>query len=152
MLSAGATFAADGDSALTTLDDEIIVDVLSVEEDSETLDVDEQTVLETDDVSDVVGETKTVTNTTFHDYFDEYGTLTSDADELVFEGDFTGIDVNYITIDKSVKLTGNEAVFSGVKFVINANNVVIDGFKLSQDKDMVFTVSDSSNVKWIMLH
>ena len=150
MLSVGSAFAADEDTTLTTIDDEITVedDVLSVEDETDALEAENEQVLETDDATEVVGASATVTNTTFHNYFDEYGDLTSDADELIFEGDFTGIDVNYITIEKSVKLTGNNAIFNNVSFVISANNVVIDGFKLYMDnKDTsLISIGDSTNV------
>ena len=104
MLSASAAFATDDDATLTAVDDEITIDenVLSVEED-DALEITEEDVVETNEDSDVVSAPSTVTNATFHDYFDETGNLTSDAEELIFEGDFTGIDVNYINIEKSVK-------------------------------------------------
>lgn len=150
MLSLSATFAADEDTTLTPADDEVSIDkeVLSVEDETDTLEAQEEQVIDTDDVTEVVGASATVTNTTFHNYFDEYGDLISDADELIFEGDFTGIDVNYITIEKSVKLTGNNAIFNNVSFVIVTDNVVIDGFKLSMDnKDTsLISLADVKNV------
>lgn len=150
MLSLGATFAADENATLSSVDDEITIDeeVLSVEDETDTLGAEDEQVLETDDATEVVGASATVTNSTFHNFFDENGVLTSDADELIFEGDFTGIDVNYITIGKSVKLTGNNAIFNNVSFVISANNVVIDGFKLYMDnKDTsLISIGDVTNV------
>ena len=131
-MSVSATFAADEDIALGEVNDEIAVDdnVLSVEEDTDTLSVADEPAVEADDTSDVVGSSSTVTNTTFHDYFDEYGSLTSDADELIFEGNFTGIDVSVITIanDKPVKFTGKNATFNNVQFLIMQSNVTISGF------------------------
>ena len=132
VLSVSATFAADEDVALGEVKDEIVVDdnVLSVEEDSDTLNVTDEPAVEADDSSNVVGSSSTVTNATFHNYFDATGTLTSDADELVFEGDFTGLDVSVITVanDKPVKFTGNDATFKNVQFLIMQSNVTISGF------------------------
>jgi hypothetical protein len=132
VLSVSATFAADEDVALGEVKDEIEVDdnVLSVEEDVDTLNAIDEPAVEADDNSDVVGSSSTVTNATFHNYFDEYGSLTSDADELVFEGDFTGLDVSVITVanDKPVKFTGNDATFKNVQFLIMQSNVTISGF------------------------
>ena len=149
MLSASAAFATDDDATLTAVDDEITIDenVLSVEED-DALEITEEDVVETNDDSDVVSAPSTVTNATFHDYFDETGNLTSDAEELIFEGDFTGIDVKYINIEKSVKLTGNNAIFKDVSFVISANDVVIDGFKLYMDDvdTALISVGDAKDV------
>ena len=150
MLSVSATFAADEDTTLAAGSDEITIhdDVLSVEENTDTLNVADEEELETDDTSKVVSTSATVTNSTFHNYFDENGTVTSDADELIFEGDFTGIEVNAIKINKSIKLTANNAIFNGVKFDISANNVVIDGFKLyMNNKDTsVINIGETVNV------
>ena len=133
LFSVGATFAAD-DDAVAVASDEMVIDegVLGVEEDADTL-------------SNSTGElpaSNVVTNATFHNYFDDTGNLldTVTDDELVFEGDFTGIDVNYITIGKSIKFTGKDAVFKDVLFVISADNVAIDGFKLSMDNSDMYLV------------
>ena len=143
MFAVSTSFAADGNVTLGEVDDEMAIDdnVLSVGEDTEALSVD-------DESSNVVGSSATVTNSSFHDYFDDQGTLldTVTADELQFEGDFSEVDVNYITIGKSIKLTTNDAVFKGVSFVISANNVAIDGFKLTGSDYSLFTISDVSNV------
>ena len=49
---------------------------------------------------------KTVTPETFFSFFDESGTLKDeDADELQFSGDFSGVGVNYVTVDRSVTLS-----------------------------------------------
>ena len=133
LFSVGTTFAAD-DDAVAVASDEMAIDegVLGVEEDADTL-------------SNSTGElpaSNVVTNATFHNYFDDTGNLmdTVTDDELVFEGDFTGIDVNYITIGKSIKFTGKDAVFKDVSFVISADNVAIDGFKLSMDNSDMYLV------------
>ena len=151
MLSLSATFAADEDAALSEVDNEVVVDedVLSVEEITDTLNAVDEPVVEADDSSEVLGSSQTVTNATFHDYFDEDGKLKDsvEADELVFEGDFTTVDVKNIVLEKSIKLTGNNAIFSGVSFVVSANNIVIDGFKLYQDNDTsLFDVGEVKNV------
>ena len=77
-----------------------------------------------------------VTNDTFYNYFDEDGVLTSNATELIFEGDFSNIGVYCITIAKSVTFTGRNATFNNIAFIIKENNVVIDGFNLNMNSDM----------------
>ena len=149
MLSASVAFAADEDITLNGVDDEVSEEeVLSVEEDADALSVVDDTVIEADDGADVLKTTKTVTNDTFFNYFNEDGDLNSTEEELEFEGDFTGINVNYITIDKAIKLTGKNATFNGVSFVITANNVVLDGFKLySDNKDTsLISIGEVTNV------
>ena len=136
IISISVTFAADEDVALTEVDDEVTIeeDVLSVQENDEPLSIDDESIVEADDGSnEVLKESAVVTNDTFHNYFDESGSLleTVTEDELVFEGDFSKIDVNYITIDSELKLTGKNAVFKGVSFVIESNNVEINGFDLN---------------------
>ena len=149
MLSASVAFAADEDITLNGVDDEVSEEeVLSVEEDADALSVVDDTVIEADDGADVLKTTKTVTNDTFFNYFNEDGDLNSTEEELEFEGDFTGINVNYITIDKAIKLTSKNATFNGVSFVITANNVVLDGFKLySDNKDTsLISIGEVTNV------
>jgi hypothetical protein len=143
MFAVGASFAADGNVTLGEVDDEMAIDdnVLSVDENNEALSADEEG-------SEVVSASATVTNSTFHDYFDDQGTLldTVTADELEFEGDFSNVNVNYITIDRSIKFTGKNAIFNGVSFAIMANDVVIDGFNLTGSDYALITISDVSNV------
>ena len=137
MLSLGVAFAADEDVTLNEVDDGITVDedVLSVEEDTDTLSASDETALEADDSSNLVGESSTVTSDTFFNYFDSSGVLTSDADELIFEGDFTGLAIAQIMIagDHPVKFTGNGATFNNVQFWIAQGGVTITGFNLLTD-------------------
>ena len=144
IFSVSATFAADEDVALSEVDDVISIeeDALSVEEDTDSLEDVDENVLE---------ESSVVTNDTFHNYFDGAGKIlgTVTDDELIFEGDFSTIDVSYIIIDRPIKLTGNNAVFEGVAFTVyETNNVVIDGFNLNSFKDTtnLISVFDSTNV------
>ena len=111
VLSASATFAADDVAA----DDGITDDVLTTD---------------VSDDSDVLNDPPVVTKDNFNDYFDDKGNLDSDAEELVFEGDFSGLDVSEIIISREtpVKFTGNNATFKNVRFMIMQNGVPIEGF------------------------
>ncbi len=148
MLSASASFAAsDDDIAVGEVTDEIAIDetVLAVEEDSNLDDVSsvaDENILSEDSPDNIV------TNETFHNYFDESGTLldTVTADELVFEGNFSGIDVNYITVLTPIKLTGNNAFFDNVDFIIGADDVTVDGFTLTRTSNQLFYIEGVSNV------
>ena len=121
MLSASVAFAASDDVAIVEAGDEITGDdVLSVEDDNVTLNEDEN-VLGVNESSDV-GESSTVTNDTFFNYFEADGTLKSNvtSDELVFEGEFSDIpNVNYITVNKTIKLSGKNAIINNIAFVID---------------------------------
>ncbi len=152
MLSLGVAFAADENVTLNEVDDEITVDedVLSVEEDTETLSASDETAIEADGSSNLVGESSTVTKDTFFDYFDSSGALTSDADELIFEGNFTDLEISQIMIagDHPVKFTGNGATFNNVQFWIAQNGVTISGFNLltdntNQHNSLIYIGADS---------
>ena len=135
VLSVSATFAADD---VVAVDD----DVIAVEEGEVTDDV-----LTVEDSPDELSEINVVTKDNFGDYFDETGKLTSDADELVFEGDFSELDISAITIagDNPVKFTGNGATFKNVQFMISQSGVTIDGFNLVTDED-----NQHSRLIWII--
>ena len=151
VLSVSATFAADEDAALSEVDDEVTIDqdVLSVQEDNEPLSVEDEEVVEADDgFDDVLKAGNVVTNDTFHNYFDDSGNLldTVTDDELIFEGDFSVIDVNYITIDREIKFAGKNAIFNGVSFVISSDDVEISGFDLTGSDYALISIYDVSDV------
>jgi hypothetical protein len=143
------------------VDDEISVDEdvlsvdedtsqVSVDEDADALSVDDEPAVEADDSSNgVLKTTGVVTNDTFYNYFDDTGTLLDNVtdDELVFDGDFSEIGVSYMQITKSIKLSGNNSIFKDVSFIILADDVVFDGFKLSQTTDIsLIYIQDVNNV------
>ena len=148
ILSASTAFAASDDTALSEVSDDITIGEsdLSVLEtgipnlDGAVLSASNDAVL-----SDM--DNNVVTNDTFFNYFDDEGNLKNVTfSELVFEGDFSNIDVNYITINKPIKFEGN-AEFYGVTFVIDSDNVVIDGFTVTQTSDVfAFTATGVSDV------
>ena len=139
LLSVGAAFAVSDDNSTMAVDEAIQDDnALAIDPDDSSLS------------DDSIPETQSsvVTKDTFHDYFDESGTLKDDvsSDELIFEGDFTGLDVSYMTIGKSIKLSGNNVALNGVSFAVIADNVVIDGFNLIHSDYSIFTVYGVSGV------
>lgn len=141
-MSAGVAFAAsDNNATVGEVTDEIAIDedILTIEEDSVVLQENETPAVEN----------TVVTNSTFYQYFDETGSLLNNTttDELVFEGDFSGVGVNYIAVDKAIKFTGNNATFKDVSFVISSDNVTIDGFTLSQSNNVsLISVGEANNV------
>ena len=140
LLSASVAFAAtDDNTTIGEVDNEIAIDedVLSVESDEEVA-LEESTPL--------AGENNVVTNSTFYNFFDSSGKLLDNvtSDELVFEGDFAGVGVDGMIFEKAIKLTGNNASFSGITFQLYANNIVVDNFNLVQD--CYFSIVDVSNV------
>ena len=124
LLSVSATFAADENVTAISETDDI--------ESISTADVSSSELSESNDDSVIKDTSNVVTKDNFGDYFDASGTLTSDAEELIFEGDFSGLDISAITIDgeNPVKFTGNGATFNNVQFIIMQDKVTIDGFNL----------------------
>lgn len=85
----------------------------------------------------------------FHSCFDDSGTLNPDFSGkiLVLCGDFTNIDVNYITIDQEVELIGDEAVFDDTTFMICSDNVTLKNLDITQDSDIyAIYAEDCQNV------
>ena len=139
VLSASATFAADDVAA----DDGITDDVLTTD---------------VSDDSDVLNDPPVVTKDNFNDYFDNTGNLNSDAEELVFEGDFSGLDVSAITIAREtpVKFTGNNATFKNVQFMIMQNGVTIEGFNFVTNESnphskLIYIIGEGEAVSGIIL-
>ena len=163
-MSASSVFAADDDNATLSETDEIAVeetigsvevtdDAILAEDAAESVAADGSANEEIISNSTTTVETNItsneVTNETFHNYFDESGCLLVNvtSDELIFNGDFEGIGVDYITIDRPIKLTGHDAVLEDICFVIMADDVTVDGFTLSQSKDVsLFNVGGTNNV------
>ena len=144
MLSVSATFAAD-DVVLNDVSNEMTTgDVLSIAPDTVESDVGSDSILAAGEQEKIMS-AETVTNGTFFNYFDEYGTLLGNvtSDELIFDGSFSGLPINYLTIDKSIKLTGNDAVFDGVSFMITANDVTVDGFSVTSSDVYGFYIDNS---------
>ena len=139
MLSAGSAFAADN-TALDTAADEIAIEenVLAVDD----------VAAETDDVVLAAANDNVVTNDTFFNYFDEDGTLLDNvtSDELIFEGEFSDLGFTYLTINKPITFTGNDAVFDGISFWLDSNEVTIDGFTITQTDVLCIHLEDTDNV------
>ena len=141
MLSASATFAAD-DTALADASDEIAVEenVLTASDDFAS----ESSNAILADANDNI-----VTNDTFFNYFNETGSLLSNvtSDELIFEGGFGGLGIDYIFINKPIVFTGNgDAVFDGITFVVSSDNVTIDGFSIFQKDDYGILIEEDNVV------
>ena len=121
MLSLGATFAADDNvTDVIAVDDEIAIDeeVLAVEEDVQALSESESIIVTNDNLADVVspdgGINENIT-----------------ADELIFKGTFE--DLN-LSVDRPIKVTGDEAVLINPDILIGSSNVTFSGFTINQTK------------------
>ena len=76
--------------------------------------------------------TNTVTNSTFFNYFDNTGVLKDNVtSDLTFEGNFSELGVDVISINKQINLIGNNAVLNNIALSINANNVSVSDFAIS---------------------
>ena len=75
-----------------------------------------------------VGET-TVTNDTFFKYFDDTGVINKSisSSELTFNGTFSGLGIDTITIDAPKTISGDNALFKNIGFKILSDNVTIKG-------------------------
>jgi len=122
VLSVSASFAASDDAG----------DLIAVDDTA-----DDDVVATDDSNQDTLKEAPIVTKDNFNDYFDESGTYSSDEEELVFEGDFSGLDISAITIagESTVKFTGKNATFKNVQVMIMQDDVTIDGFNFVTDEN-----------------
>lgn len=82
--------------------------------------------------------TSIVTKDNFYSYFDEYGILkdaVKDDDELIFQGEFSDL-VSYITLDRSVTITGDNAELNNIAFIIAAADVTLQKMTLVASSDL----------------
>ena len=151
VMSVGSAFAVDDIATDTVaLDDQN--EIMEIANDDSTLEEVDEPVLNEEDNDVVAATPETVTKDTFFNYFESDGNLKSNvtSEELVFEGEFTIPDVHYITIDKPIKLTGNNAVLNNLSIIITANDVVFDSFTVNtDDATNAFYISEANNVKII---
>lgn len=72
----------------------------------------------------------TVTNYTFFNYFDKDGVLKSDIpfSNLIFAGNFSGLNLSTLTIDKKINLIGEKAFLNDIGLVIKADNISVSNF------------------------
>ena len=93
----------------------------------------------------------TLTNDTFFIYFDEQGFIREQitADNLEFIGEFSDL-VDKIIIDRSVTLSGDEALLYNIGIEILHDNVTVDDFSFICDSlSEVITIRESDNVSII---
>ncbi len=96
-------------------------------------------LLVTDNVAselfEVIG--NVVTQDNFYSYFDNNGNLLSDIpfDELIFSGEFEDL-VSYITLERTIKITGENAVLNNIGFILAGDEIVIDNLKFVADEDL----------------
>ena len=74
----------------------------------------------------------TVTNYTFFNYFDKDGVLKSDIpfSDLIFTGNFSGLNLTALTIDKKINLIGEKAILKDMGLVIKGNNISVSNFAI----------------------
>lgn len=80
-----------------------------------------------------------VTQDKFYSYFDEYGNLLDNVtfDELIFQGEFSGSDLpSYIALDRSITITGDNAVLNDIGFIIAADDVTLQNMKLVANSNL----------------
>ena len=71
----------------------------------------------------------TVTNDTFFNYFDDTGVINKSisSSDLTFNGTFSGLGIDTITIDTPKTISGDNALFKNIGFKILSDNVTIKG-------------------------
>ena len=131
MFSLGASFAVSDDnaSAVAVEDnvDEIAIDEKVIND--EKLNVEEDSPIVT------AGEHAVVTNNTFKEYFNENGTLRGNvtAEELEFQGNFADVGVDTISLNRTIKISG-DGVLNNISIDVKAKDVVISGITFNQTK------------------
>lgn len=90
----------------------------------------------------VTGVNNIVTPETFNHFFDENGYLKEEfiLDEIIFKGEFK--DLGIISIDKPVKVTGDNAVFNNTALSIECDDVSVSNINFIADKQ--FTGNDDA--------
>ena len=118
MLSVGAAFAADNATDVVAADEITIDEPLAVDEDVQVLSEDESIV---------------VTNDNLDEYVSSSGTINENitADELIFKGNFENLN---LSVDRPIKLTGDEATLINPDIEIYASNTTFSGFTINQSK------------------
>ena len=74
----------------------------------------------------------TVTNDTFFTYFGKDGVLNNDItfSDLIFAGNFSGLNLSTLTIDKKINLIGEKAILKDISLVIKADNISVSNFAI----------------------
>jgi hypothetical protein len=87
--------------------------------------------------NNTVSNENTVTADTFFNYFDEEGTLRNNitVSDLIFEGNFTELNVSNIIINKKINLIGENALLKNTGILIKADNVVVSNFTIFLNKN-----------------
>ena len=83
----------------------------------------------------VTGINNIVTPETFSKFFDDEGELISDIpfDEIIFKGTFN--DMGVLTINKAIRITGENALFNDTAFKLDANNIELNNIEISLNKN-----------------
>uniref|UniRef100_UPI003864408C hypothetical protein n=1 Tax=Methanobrevibacter sp. TaxID=66852 RepID=UPI003864408C len=81
--------------------------------------------------------TNIVTQDNFYSFFDEYGNLLEsiEFDELIFQGEFSDL-ASYITIDRALTITGDNAVLNDIGFIIVGEGITLDNMTLVANSDL----------------
>ena len=79
----------------------------------------------------------TVTNDTFFKYFDKNGVINKSisSSELTFNGNFSGLGIDTITIDTPKTILGDDALFKNIGFKILSENVTLKGIAIDTARD-----------------
>ena len=89
-----------------------------------------------------------VTNDTFYNFFDEDGFLKDsvEANELVFEGEFSDLAAGYIIIHKPISIVGKNALLNNMGIMILSEDVAIDNLTLVADTSLgdLISVTESN--------
>ena len=88
-----------------------------------------------------------VTQDNFSNFFDKSGNLQDNtSDELIFQGEFANL-VDYILLDRSITITGDNAVLNNMGFSIVSDDVSLNNMTLVSNTDLGYLIYvDASNV------
>ena len=91
----------------------------------------------------------TVDNSTFFNYFDESGYLKESVSQntLIFKGEFSNLNVEYMEINSPITLKGEGAVLTnmGIHLVEGSSNSQINGFTINTNKTNGIWLSNTAN-------
>ena len=84
---------------------------------------------------------RVVTQTNFFSFFDDEGNLLDAVtfDELIFKGEFADLPP-YITLDRTITVTGDNAVLNDIAFIVAGECIILDGMTLVANSNLGYLI------------
>ena len=89
-------------------------------------------------ILNVSGLNNIVREDNFYEFFDDDGIIRDEIlfDELIFEGEFNNVP-QIITIDKPIKITGDDAVLNNIVFMVMADDTELNNLTFNENQNFI---------------